>query len=315
MIKTRFEANFGLYDRMASIQREICGELCALLGGLMEREPACGYEIGAGTGFLTRLLMERYPRTDWVVNDLSPRAEEFISRFADPGRVAWLWGDAEKLWRDAGAAGSTSGEERGSGGAQAAGQDGVRQGGVFDLVASASTIQWFDDVPGFIGNCAQSLASGGVLALSTFGLENFIEIKRVNQQGLEYMGAQELRKVLKTSGLEILHLSEYTRKVWFGDPREVLHHIRATGVNSISRVRWTKRDFDAYSARYWELFGEDGQAGRQNGTDKQAGGPGGAERLDDGARRADQAADGPGGPGGRRVPLTYHPVLIVARKK
>ena len=118
------------------------------------------------------------------------------------------------------------------------------------------------------------LAAGGRLALSTFGPDNFEEIRATTGDGLVYYTSAELAGLLKQAGLTIEEQKEYTRRLEFGSPTDVLRHIKATGVNAIRKPRWTPRRLTDFETLYRSRFST------SSGT----------------------------------VTLTYHPILIVARK-
>lgn len=110
--------------------------------------------------------------------------------------------------------------------------------------------------------------------LSTFGPENFREIKAVTDEGLDYYTREQLQELFESAGFLTLETLEYTRSLAFDTPLDVLRHIRATGVNSIRHARWTKRELSDFETRYRNGF---------------------------------RNAEG-------QVTLTYHPVLLIAEK-
>lgn len=52
------------------MQERICEELAELIGTHVPGKITRGLEVGTGTGFLTRRLLERYPDAEWTLNDL-----------------------------------------------------------------------------------------------------------------------------------------------------------------------------------------------------------------------------------------------------
>lgn len=112
------------------------------------------------------------------------------------------------------------------------------------------------------------------MALSTFGPDNFEEIRATTGDGLVYYTSAELAGLLKQAGLTIEEQKEYARRLEFGSPTDVLRHIKATGVNAIRKTRWTPRRLTDFETLYRSRFST------SSGT----------------------------------VTLTYHPILIVARK-
>ncbi|MDR0511024.1 MAG: malonyl-ACP O-methyltransferase [Rikenellaceae bacterium] len=216
IIKRRFEAAMSSYDRQAGVQRDVCRRLADELAALnphVER----AVEIGVGTGMLTRHLTALFPQARWWLNDLTARACERM-----PPCCTFLAGDAEALQLP----------------------DGL------DLVASASTVQWFDDLPYFLRRCAAATRSGGLLALSTFGPENFREVRAAAGRGLSYHSASELAELAAEAGYNVLTLKEYVVSLTFGTPVDVLRHIKATGVGGAGSSNWTKGSLQEFDARY-----------------------------------------------------------------
>jgi malonyl-CoA O-methyltransferase len=226
LIRRRFEANFQRYHRLALVQRKICAELGEMAAGLCgAQDVAAGLELGVGTGFLTEHLMSTYPGARWTLNDISAAAETFVAKYAN-GNTAYLWGDAEEI---------------------------AFPGGL-DMIAAASTVQWFGDLPAFAAKAARATRPGGWLLLSTFGPLNFREIRSTTGEGLDYYTLDELREIFEQAGYRIHSLAEYTCTLDFDTPIDVLHHIRATGVNSLSKARWGRGRLAAFEKDYRERF-------------------------------------------------------------
>lgn len=225
LLKNRFAANLRSYNSLAVVQERICEELAELIGTHVPGKITRGLEVGTGTGFLTRRLLERYPDAEWTLNDLVEASECFLQPYVGGRKTQCYWGDAESL-------------------------------------------------PAFLNRTQEMLAAGGRLALSTFGPDNFEEIRATTGDGLVYYTSAELAGLLKQAGLTIEEQKEYTRRLEFGSPTDVLRHIKATGVNAIRKTRWTPRRLTDFETLYRSRFST------SSGT----------------------------------VTLTYHPILIVARK-
>ena len=179
-----------------------------------------GLELGAGTGFLTEQLLRRWPHAEWFINDLSPEAKRFLEPVAPAAE--WLWGDAEAIPYPC----------------------------ELDLIASASTVQWFSDMEKFIKRSAVALAPRGILALSSFGPENFRETKPA---GLDYLSLPELTGLIESAGLKITHTEEWTETLDFENPHAVLRYIKTLGLNALSNTSYTK-GFDAIQLTYHPLI-------------------------------------------------------------
>lgn len=247
LIKKRFSRNLGTYDTLATVQRAIADRLGSILSHTDTTNIKTGIEIGSGTGFLTHHLVRLFPAADWTANDLVTRSRDYL-----PHDVTFVGGDGETL---------SLPEKR------------------YDLIASASTVQWFDDLPGFIGRAADALRPGGILALSTFGPGNFREITATTGQGLDYYPLSMLETLFTTQGLHILAHEEWTEQQHYPTPTDVLRHLRLTGVNAVAAERWTHSRLRQFEADYRAAY-----TVKSAGNDKEC------------------------------VTLTFHPIILVAQK-
>ncbi len=238
LIRRRFEQRLESYDSLATVQRAIAERLAERIFEHMERPPLTAVEIGTGTGFLTRPLTARFSTTHWLLNDLVAGSRAFL-----PEGLPFVAGDGETMELP----------ER------------------IDLIASASTVQWFDDLPLFLERAARRLAPGGVVALSTFGPAHFREITATTGQGLDYPTLESLAAWCEAAGLEPLHAEQWEEQKRYDNPIEVLRHLKATGVNAVVAERWTHGRLRRFEADYRRLYPD--------------------------------------------VPLTFHPLLMIARKR
>lgn len=200
-----FARHFAQYDKAAVVQSDMAARLdAALEKHTPPHAPRVrrALEIGIGTGFLTRRLTSRFPEAEWWFNDLTPAAFDWIPaglRHATP-----LEGDAEALPYPEG----------------------------LDLLASASALQWFDDLPAFFRKARTVLTPGGLLALATFGQQNLHELAALTGSSpLRYPTCTEFCQLAEGEGFTLLHRDEWRHTLHFDTARDVLAHLRATGVN------------------------------------------------------------------------------------
>lgn len=246
LIRQRFSAASASYDAEAQAQQHIAARLWALAAPHIATGAAV-LEVGAGTGLLTRLILEAQPRS-LTVNDLyiSPQVHELANGFAQEladtsaqerpgqeqpgrdrfGRVQCLEGDAEHL----------------------------DFGGPFDAVLSASTVQWFADIPAFFARCAGVLPKGGLLAFSSFLPGNLQEVAELTGVGLTYGSAAQLQGQLAPH-FDLLAMEQGDVTLHFASPRHVLLHLRHTGVTGIRSVVWGKNSYKDFVARYTARYG------------------------------------------------------------
>lgn len=227
LVLERFSASAASYDQHATAQRYIYQaleeRLCCVGRKTFERV----LEIGCGTGGFGRYIDERYEIGQWVLNDLHPAVCQ-EGRFAPRcGTAQYRIGDAEQI-------------ELGEG---------------YDLILSASALQWFHEPKRFIERMAQALAPGGVLLISTFGGDNLMEFRSLTGRGLAYPSLAELRGWLE-SQLEVISLEEEHYPLHFTSPREVLLHLKHTGVTASGDATgfWTPTKLREFDEQYRSKF-------------------------------------------------------------
>ena len=235
LIRQRFCAASASYDAEAQAQQHIAARLWALAAPHLAAG-ADVLEIGAGTGLLTRLILNAQPRS-LTLNDLyiSPQLEALAQELGlalgqahgreQSGTVLCREGDAEQLVF----------------------------GKSYDAVLSASTVQWFADLPGFFARCAQMLPRGGLLAFSSFLPGNLQEVADLTGVGLNYCTAAELQAKLARH-FDLLAMEQGEMTLHFATPRDVLLHLRHTGVTGIRSVVWGKNSYKNFVARYAERY-------------------------------------------------------------
>lgn len=250
-----FRQALSTYDRHATVQREVGIRLLELA----ELIPSISFErvleIGCCTGLLTRMLCQRQRVKTLFLNDLVPEFLEQIRIALDdePGPTLHPWfGDIEQIPLP---------------------ED-------LSLVLSSSTFQWLPDLPLVLTRLSQVLRPGGYLVFSCFGPGTLREVTELTGVGLDYRSAEQIKAMLVRNFMVEFMTTEQDRIV-LATPRDVLHHLRHSGVGGIRDFRWTRSGLKEFEREYRNRFG---LAGRDNG---EAGG----------------------------VPLTYTSIYGLARKK
>ncbi|NHF72037.1 methyltransferase domain-containing protein [Paracoccus sp. 12-3] len=182
------------------------------------------FEMGCGTGHLTRRLCSNFEMRALTVNDLSPEA----ARAAKAAGATFLCGDALQMdWPEKP-----------------------------QLIASASMIQWLPDPARLLQRAARALAPGGWLAISGFGPEQYRELAHLGSHagapGLQSLA--DMAAALKDE-LDVFVTGERIREMHFPTPRCVLDHLRKTGVNGKAQGVWSKSRLAQFSADYSQRFG------------------------------------------------------------
>lgn len=200
MIGRRFHRALPTYDAHASAQHSIVGNLISLLPeGKIKANPSV-LEIGSGSGLLSRALGEKLHPASATFIDLYP-----TDKFQIATEETYIVGDAEE-W-------------------MASQSDKLK----FDVIASASTIQWFADPRNFFRNAVRMLKAGGVLLISSFLPGNLSELDTKRPSPLLYRSEEELRGMLSPY-FDFIHISSQPITLTFKSHRDLLRHLKLTGV-------------------------------------------------------------------------------------
>ncbi len=240
-VRSRFSKAAPSYHSTAVIQGQIAKKMITLLQEFIPMKPDRVLEIGCGTGLFSSLLLQHFLPKHVFFNDISP---EMITRVTDmvkppeecpvrsllqaplqsppSSQYSFICDDAESC---------TFPEQ-------------------LNVIASCSTIQWFERRDSFFARCHSALLADGILAFSTFGEENMHEMTATIQVGLSYGSKSELVTELVDLGYEILLAEEERIRLYVDNPLQVLDHLRQTGVTGITSHRWTKGKLQAYCNAY-----------------------------------------------------------------
>ena len=221
-IKNSFGNAASTYEREGLIQSRIARQLNDKIPSRLNKCIDNILEIGCGTGKLTRCLIDRFPDARFTINDLSPEMKDYIT--APPFKqLSFREGDAEKIDFNE----------------------------TYHLIASASTIQWFTDLEGFLKRISGNLSDTGTIAVSTFVAGNLPEIQSLMTAEMPYWEYAELKRLFeKHFRVELFEQEEYT--LHFDTPVELLRHLKNTGVTGISGHS-RQKGFD-FIKRYRKTF-------------------------------------------------------------
>ncbi|MCQ2216383.1 MAG: methyltransferase domain-containing protein [Bacteroidales bacterium] len=198
----RFGANAQTYNEASDVQRCIALYLVQMLKGKMP-ERSKVYEIGAGTGHLTRQLILSPSHEVYYVNDVSQEMLDILSEELRKGdyRVNMQCADAETVeW-----------------------PEGV------NLIVSSSAVQWFSDPLNLVRRAAKELPEDGVLAFSTFLPGTYKELSHIGK-GLDYPERSAWERVLAECGFEDVAINTEEQQVNFASVRDLLLSIKHSGV-------------------------------------------------------------------------------------
>ncbi len=144
-VAAAFSAAAETYNRGADVQREVAEHLIARVRNLPHNPRPRILEIGCGTGFLSRALVELNP-SELVLTDVS---ESMLNRCREglgpSPHTRFMIMDGERPTLAPG----------------------------FDLICSSLAFQWFDDLTTALPRLAALLNPGGYLAFATLGNDSF----------------------------------------------------------------------------------------------------------------------------------------------
>lgn len=225
-IKCRFKRSVETYNDNAHVQKIIVGRLKNIVDTYVTGTPEKILEIGCGTGLLTNALKDNLSYRELYINDL---VKEMCVRTAIANHIPsshCLVGDIEELLLP----------------------------GLFDLVASSSTFQWFVHPAATFRKLAVALSPEALLIFSTFGPYNLNEIRETAGGGLKYASQSEMYRLLEPY-FEVLAFQEEHHKLEFDSPLDVLQHLKRTGVNASGASEiWTKGKIQQFADQYRTLF-------------------------------------------------------------
>ncbi len=120
------------------------------------------------------------------------------------------------------------------------------------MIISNAVFQWLNDFESFIENLQNNLTENGIVLFTTFGTKNFQEIAKVANVSLKYYSTEELKEILKSYSIELIE--EDIFEEYFKSTKEMLEHMKKTGVNAISENTWTLKDFKEFNQHYQNIY-------------------------------------------------------------
>lgn len=161
-----FHRQAGEYDQHASVQKRIVTRLDQLVATHQKGSPAQVLDIGCGTGAMLATLQGRYPQAGLCGLDLAFNMAK-LSEQRLAGEALLVNGAAEQL---------------------------PFRGRAFDLVVSASTLQWVDRLDICFEECHRVLRDDGLLCVAFFGGRTLWELQECYREAVtRHFGAHDVR--------------------------------------------------------------------------------------------------------------------------
>lgn len=124
-------------------------------------------------------------------------------------------------------------------------------------IFSSSTLQWFNSPASFLRECERVLIPGGYLIISSFVQNNLSELSQTIGHGLSLPSASGWQAMIP-EGFAIHACQSSTLTLNFKSPREIIEHLRDTGVNALategSRISMVRRLLADYPSNNEGLY-------------------------------------------------------------
>lgn len=223
-IQHAFQKALNSYDEHALIQQKMNIKLMTHLQNYLPNLPLDSVlELGCGTGILSALLQKQISADYWLFNDLCDTRPQLAEKLLQT--FDFYCGDAEYFPFSQ----------------------------QFDLIISASAVQWFHQPAAFITHCKTGLKTNGLLAVATFGEDNLKEVRHITNIGLSYPTLSQWQKWL-ANDFELLWSGHFHTKLEFDTPLAVLKHLKNTGVTATNQTHWTKKHLNNFIDDYCRAF-------------------------------------------------------------
>lgn len=239
MISKRFSAAAETYDRHARPQLTLAQSVVSMLP---EMYPEQILDLGAGTGQLTRLLVERFPDVPIDAIDL---AEKMIlhsrQKFRRYPQINWVVGDAQ-TWRS---------DER------------------YPLVVSSAALHWAANLQAACENTHANLEPGGTFALGMMlngTLKELHELRNAIAPGKTPPNAlptyEETERCLQHAGFKLERRMHSEETIRYDDANAFLKAIHEQGVTggkvSAGSAPLTRTELSQLAADYQDNYAYDG---------------------------------------------------------
>lgn len=232
------------YDEYANVQKE----MAFFLKDILEKESAYEIlEIGCGTGYLTKILADKFPDAHILATDISPDMIQSAKyKLSNYKNITYAILDGEKIPTDK----------------------------KYDLIISNAAFQWFSDYKQAFQHFFACLKSKGYLIYSTFGPKTFIELNQsfahayeknhIKEKYTTGPAFSEMNALIETSA-NAGFISTYQEKIYteyFSSPKEFLRSIKKIGANNSSqsdRILINKKVMADMLTYYENTFFKDNQ--------------------------------------------------------
>jgi len=224
LITDRFSKSFSTYDDNAFIQNIMASNLIKFV--TLNNFNSI-FEVGCGTGILTRYIKTFFLYTNYTANDIVQESKKYVQKIIKD--VTFVCGDIEQVKIDK----------------------------KFDLIISNACLQWCNNLNATIIKLVNMLNKNGILAISIFGQKNLCEIKQLLNVSLNYPKVADI--INNVDNCKTIYVGKEIKKIYFDNPIDIIKHFKQTGVNGIAPIKFTKTTLKEFEIKYKKLFIENGK--------------------------------------------------------
>ena len=221
LITDRFSKSFSTYDDNAFIQNIMASNLIKFV-------PLNNFnsifEVGCGTGILTRYIKTFFLYKNYTANDIVQESKKYVQKIIKD--VTFVCGDIEQVKIDK----------------------------KFDLIISNACLQWCNNLNATIIKLVNMLNKNGILAISIFGKKNLCEIKQLLNVSLNYPKVADI--INNVDNFKTIYVGEEIKKIYFDSTIDIIRHFKQTGVNAVAPIKFTKTTLKEFEIKYKKLFVE-----------------------------------------------------------
>lgn len=223
LLSKRFSKQAFSYDEYAFTQKQMAEHLISqLVDGSGSHLHIL--EIGCGTGYLTTLLLEKFPNAQITAMDLASGMIEVAKSNCEGRNVSFICADVENyIFTE-----------------------------TYDLIISNATFQWFNAFEETYIHLLDALNPGGTLAFSTFGNRTFYELhhsyelalqqlarKKESELGQSFYQRETLQNLIFTNDL-LVHVEDLEITVHFPTVRDFFQSLKKIGANNSNGASYMK---------------------------------------------------------------------------
>lgn len=234
-VKATFSKSVNTYDAAAVLQREVLARLLARVK-LLSKQADCLLDLGSGTGLAREELQSYFNAKFHVELDIALPMLLFANANLTNRTCTWVCSDAESLPFKAES---------------------------FNLIFSASMLQWCNDIDNVFRDCLRTLCTNGLFIFSLFGPETLQELRHCFAEEdpqphvISFSDMHVIGDQLLQAGFHAPVMETETMTVEYQDPMQLLLDLKSTGAtNNLanrSRGLLTKRRLNAVLQRYQDF--------------------------------------------------------------